>query len=120
MFELSFPRIRRLTLILGVGGAVAIWGARGPKEAASFLVGALLSLASFHSWMNLAESLDGSGKRPIGASVAFLALRYVLIGGAVYVIVKFLGIAPVAMIVGLLASFAAVVVELLYGRAISK
>ncbi len=49
-------------------------------------------------------------------SAAFLALRYVLIGVAIYAIIEGLGSTPGALIVGLLVSFVALILELLiYG-----
>jgi hypothetical protein len=43
-----------------------------------------------------------------------IALRYAIVGVAVYVIVRVLGITPVAVLAGLLAAFAAVILEILY------
>jgi hypothetical protein len=116
MIQLSFPRIRKLTVILGlVGGAIA-FAAAGLNAAAGFITGAALSLASLHSWIRLAEMLDPAAPhRPGRASALFLALRYVVIAAALYVIVKYLRFTAAAMIVGLLVSFAAVVIDLLYG-----
>jgi len=42
-----------------------------------------------------------------------IALRYLLIGAAIYAIVKLLGFTPVAVLWGLLAAFGAVVLEIL-------
>jgi hypothetical protein len=41
-------------------------------------------------------------------------LRYAVVGAAVYVIVRILGITPVAVLAGLLTVFAAVILEILY------
>jgi len=115
MINLSFPRIRKLTVILGlVGGAIA-FAAAGLNAAAGFIAGSAISLASFHSWVRLAEMLDPDAPtRPGRATAVFLALRYVVIAAALYVIVKYLRFTAAAMIVGLLVSFAAVVIDLLY------
>jgi hypothetical protein len=48
-------------------------------------------------------------------SAVFLSLRYVLIGVAIYAIIEGLGSTPEALIVGLLVSFAALTLELLWG-----
>jgi hypothetical protein len=50
----------------------------------------------------------------------FLALRFLLIGIAIYAIIEGLGSTPGALIVGLLVSFAALVLELLWGAVGSK
>jgi hypothetical protein len=116
MITLSFPRVRKLTVVLGLAGGIIVLIAEGPAAAAGFLTGAAISLASFHSWVRLAEMLDPAApKRPGLGSGLFLAVRYVLIGVLLYVIVKYLRLPAAAMIVGLLVSFAAVVVDLLYG-----
>ena len=116
MLEISEQRVLRLTLVLGVIGTVAVLAKYGVRDAVGFAVGAALSYFSFRSWNTLAETVGASGKRPAKGSAVFLALRYVLIGVAVYAIIKGLGSTPGALIVGLLVSFAALVLELLiYG-----
>ena len=112
--EISQPRVLRVTLILGVAGAAAVllkWGAR---DALGFAVGTGLSYLSFRSWMRLAQTIGVSGKAPATGSAAFLAMRYVLIGVAIYVTIKGLGSSPGALIVGLLVSFAALLFELIF------
>ena len=118
MIQLSFPRIRNLTILLGLLGSAIAWAASGWPSAAGFLAGAAFSLASLHSWIRFAEMIDPDApQRPGKAAGLFLALRYVLIAGALYVIVKYLRFTAAAMILGLLVSFAAVVIDLLYGYA---
>ena len=118
MIEFSYARARRFAWIVAAAGAVASLFAGGLKDAAGFGVGAAISLVSMHSWMQLSEALGGEAtggpKRSVAFSAVFMALRYLIIGAVVYAIVKLLGSSPVAMITGLLASFAAVVLELLY------
>ena len=113
-FDLSVTRITRIALALGAMGVVAAGFLLGPRDAAGFLVGALLSLATIRSWFKLANNLGADGSVPGGGAAIFLVLRYVLIAGAVYATIKFLGSSPMALILGLLVSFAAVVVELFF------
>ena len=110
----SVERARRLTIVVGAAGALVVLVWLGPREAAGFLVGAALSFLSLHSWVRIAET-SGAGRRTAFAAATFLALRLALIALAVYGIVRVLGVTPVALIVGLLVSFAAVILELLYG-----
>jgi hypothetical protein len=118
MINLSFPRVRKLTVIFGLVGAAIALATGGLSAAAGFITGAAISLASFHSWVRLAEMLDPDAPtRPGRASAVFLALRYVLIAAVLYVIVKYLRFTAAAMILGLLVSFAAVVIDLLFGLA---
>ncbi len=115
MGEISLPRIRRLTLIVALAGALVLLPWRGYQDALGFLGGGLFSLLSLRAWIKVSDSLGTTIKKPSpGLAGLFLALRYVLIALAIYAIVNLLGISPVALIVGLLASFAAVILELLY------
>jgi hypothetical protein len=55
----------------------------------------------------------GSGA-PLGGSAVFFGLRYFMVGGAVYVIVKILEISLISVLAGLFVSAAAIIVEILY------
>src|SRR5580700_7653543 len=112
---MSEQRVLRLTVILGAIGTCAVFAKWGGRDAIGFLVGAGLSYLSFRSWVRLAESIGDSGKVPATGSAVFLALRYVLIGLAIYAIIEGLGSTPGALIVGLLVSFAALALDLLWG-----
>src|SRR5258708_8705462 len=92
----------------------------GLREAVGFVTGTALSYMSFRSWERLAESVGASGKAPAMGSALFLSLRYLLIGVAIYVMIVGLGSRPGALIVGLLVSFVALTVELLWGAVGSK
>ena len=105
----------RLTLVLGAIGSVAVLAELGVRDALGFAAGAGLSYLSFRSWGKLAESVGASGKAPAMGSAVFLSLRYVLIGVAIYVIIEGLGSTPGTLIVGLLVSFVALTLELLWG-----
>ena len=110
----TLVRIRRLTIIIGLVGTAAVLLLRGPRDAAGFLAGAAFSLISLRSWMRLSEAAGAGSVPSIRAHGIFLALRYVLFAVALYAIVNVLGITPVAPIVGLLVSFAGVILGLLY------
>jgi hypothetical protein len=113
-------RIRRLTIIIGLVGTVAVLLLRGPRDAVGFMAGAAFSLLSLRSWIKLSASV-GAGAAPSARRHGlFLALRYVILAVALYAIVNVLGITPVAIIVGLLVSFAAVILGLVYESVVSK
>jgi len=84
------------------------------------LVGAGLSLITVRSWFKLADAIGASGKLPAAGSVVFLVVRYLLIAGAVYATIYVLRSSPAVLIMGLLVSFFAVVLELLFGLSVSK
>jgi small-conductance mechanosensitive channel len=117
---ISEQRVLRLTLVLAAIGAVAVMVRYGARDALGFLAGAGLSYLSFRSWVRLAETVGDSGKRPATGSAVFLALRYVLIGVAIYVIIEGLGSTPETLIVGLLVSFVALALQLLWSAVGSK
>jgi hypothetical protein len=118
--EISERRVLRITVALGAAGTVLVLARHGWRDALGFLIGAGLSYLSFRSWVRLAETVGVSGTRPARGSAMFLALRYVLIGLAIYAIIEGLGSTPGALIVGLLVSFAALALELLWGAIGSK
>lgn len=119
--ERTLLRIQRLTLIIGLAGCAAVLLVRGPREAAGFLAGAAFSLVSLRSWIRLTQAASGASSVPSARTYGlFLALRYVLLGVGLYVIVRVLGITPIATIVGLLVSFAAVILGFLYESVTSK
>jgi hypothetical protein len=115
VLDISEQRVLRLSLILGAIGTIAVLARHGMRDAIGFLIGAGLSYLSFRSWVRLAATIGDSGKRPATGSAIFLVLRYVLIGLAIYAIIEGLGSTPGALIVGLLVSFAALILELLWG-----
>jgi hypothetical protein len=114
VIDFSPARAWRFVLILGAAGTALTLGLGGLREAIAFVIGSALSALSLYSWVRVTDAVAATGKQPPLTSAVFLALRFLIIGVALYVIVNFLGIPAVPMIVGLLVSFAAVVVELLY------
>jgi hypothetical protein len=120
MIELSIDRITRIAIVLGVIGVLIAFGLRGARDATGFFVGAGLSLITVRSWFKLADSIGSSGKLPATGSVLFLVVRYLLIAGAVYATINVLRSSPAVLVMGLLVSFFAVVLELLFGLSVSK
>jgi ATP synthase I subunit len=113
-YERALRRMVRLTFGVGAAGVILSLILYGPRIAAGFLLGATFSLLNLRWWTGVAEAIGGSGKAPIRGSAGLLAMRYVFVAGAIYVIVKFLKITPAALLVGLLVSVAAVMLEALY------
>ncbi|MEQ1945878.1 MAG: ATP synthase subunit I [Bryobacteraceae bacterium] len=118
MYQLSLPRITRITLLIGAVGTIATGLLWGVSTGGAFLVGAMLSLITIRSWVQFAAMLtnpDPGARKPGAASGMFLVLRYLLFAGIVYVMMKYLESPPAAILAGLLASFAAVVLDFLSG-----
>lgn len=116
----ALERMTRIAAATGIAGVLItlIW--RGPRVAAGFLAGAIISMINLRWWTGLVNALGSSGKPPRRASAILLGLRYVLVAAAVYVIVKILEIAVLPVLAGLFVSVAAVLIEILYELISSK
>ena len=112
-YDRALRRVRLFALLVGATGSVTLLVTQGLRPAAGFLMGAALSILNFRGLAMLVNVLGGSPK-PGPLAALFIALRYLLIGCAIYVIVRFLGVTPAAVVWGLLAAFAAVILEILY------
>jgi ATP synthase I chain len=111
-YERALWRIRLFTAVVGLAGTIVLLLSQGLRPAAGFLAGAALSILNFRGLSMLASAIGGTSK-PGPLAAVLIALRYVLIGTIIYVIVRFLGVTPAAVIWGLLAAFAAVILEIL-------
>jgi len=112
-YEQALGRVRRFAVVLALTGTAAVLVAHGLRMAVGFMLGAALSILNFRGLSMLVNVVGGTAK-PGALAAVLIALRYLLIGCAIYVIVRFLGVAPAAVVWGLLAAFAAVILEILY------
>ena len=112
-YEQALRRVRRFAILVGLTGTAAILLAYGLRTATGFMFGAALSILNFRGLSMLVNVVGGAAK-PGALAAVLIALRYLLIGCAIYVIVRFLGVTPAAVVWGLLAAFAAVILEILY------
>jgi hypothetical protein len=95
---------------LGLAGTLALCFTRGISDAASFLIGAAISFASFWGWRRVVDSL---GPNPRKRSRSFFVLRLIALVGLACVIIKYLRLNVAVGAVGLLVSGAAVILELI-------
>jgi hypothetical protein len=112
-YQRAFQRIRWWTALTTVAGTTAWAAIQGVRPGAGFLCGSAISVLNFRGIEMLAGSL-GSSKRPRAFAALLMVFRYALAGGALYVIVRILGFAPLPVLAGLLVPFGAVVLEILY------
>ncbi len=106
--------IRRITLwimVLGSLGAISVGISKGVAFGAGFLLGASLSYVSFWRWTKVVDALTGASKP---RSLGVWLLRFAVLIGTGYVIVKYLEVKPVAVFMGLLVSAAAVLISITY------
>ena len=114
-YDRALRRILRMTLALGILGALVALFWRGVNDASGFVIGSSFSLLNFTWWKGLANALGGpSGERPLRGNAVFLAARYLVAAALIYVIVRFLGITLAAVLAGLFVSVAAIILEILY------
>jgi hypothetical protein len=111
-FERALERMRKAMLVLGVGGALAALAWRGWTWGAGFALGSVASWLNFR-WLR--QIVDGLAGKPTRKRVMAMAgLRYLILGGGAYVILRFSRISLHAFLAGLFISAAAVVVEIIY------
>jgi hypothetical protein len=115
LYEEAVRRIRRMMAALVVGGVAAGAGFRGWQAGLSFALGAAISWVSFN-WLHAAvDALDPNRPHARRRRVfAFVWLRYILLGGGGYAIVKIFGVNGIAALIGLFVPAAAVVAEIIY------
>lgn len=114
---MTIHRLFRLTALFGILGFVWYFRLEGARSAVAFLLGAAISFGNLwlFNWLAGALASSNSARKPWQAG-AFVG-RYLVLFTAGYVIVKALGVNPLAVVLGLFASTAAVllssVIELL-------
>ena len=113
-YQGALRRITWLVIILGIAGTVFVWSRHGARTGAGFLAGSLISGFSIHNFREVADGLGGPATRRRAIFAIIYVVRYGLIAGAVYVIVKYLEVSLMAVLAGLFVSAAAVVTEILY------
>jgi hypothetical protein len=111
LFQQTTQRVARIAGILGIGGVVGafLWG--GWSSAAGFALGATASWLAFRGLKRVVGALGTDCPAPRLGWKSLL--RYLMIAGAAYVIVKYTVVDLRAGLVGLFLSTAAVLVEIL-------
>lgn len=108
------PSIRRLywlTASFGIIGFVSYFWVLGPRPAFGFLLGAVGSFGNLWLFDWLARSIAPSDAPRQPWKAGAFVLRYLVLFTIAYVIVKGLGVNPLAVVLGLLASTAAVLLS---------
>ncbi|SPE38054.1 conserved membrane hypothetical protein [Candidatus Sulfopaludibacter sp. SbA3] len=107
----ALARIRKLIAVFGMGGTAAAFAWRGWPAGLGFGLGAVISWLNFR-WLH--QLVDAIGGKSIRRGIAVIAgLRYLLLGGAAYVILRFSKISRPAALSGLFVTAAAVIVEII-------
>jgi hypothetical protein len=109
-YERVVGRITRITVVLVGAGSVVAWIAGGWSWAAGFALGGAVSWLSFR-WLKQVVGAIGTERPPSNLAMKGV-LRYLMIGAAAYVLLKYTTMSLRAGVVGLLVSSAAVLVEI--------
>ena len=112
-FEDALARIAKSMIAIAAAGLVLAWAWRGWKYGAGFAVGAAASSLNFRWLKQIVDALGSS--RPTRKRIAVLAgMRYALLGGGAYVILRYSPVNLMAAMVGLFVAVAAVIVEICF------
>jgi len=106
-------RVQRWQVLAAAVGFPVWWMLGGQREALSFAVGAIASIGSFGLLDRFSAAVTGG--RVSGAGVAASALRILLVGGLLFVIMANYSLHPFAAGTGLLITVAAITIEALVG-----
>jgi hypothetical protein len=108
----AVARIWTITYVIAAAGTPGLFAWRGWKWGVGFAVGCAISGLNFHWLKQVATRLGTSDAKPRMA--VLLGLRYLLLGGCSYVILKYSEISLPAFFWGLFATVAAVIIEILF------
>jgi hypothetical protein len=114
----AVARIWKLIWAIGAAGAVALVAWRGWWWGAGWVIGTAVSALNFRWLKQLVLAIGGEDPKPRKA--VFLGMRYVLLGGGAYVILRFSAISLPAALSGLFVSVAAVIVEIILELAYAR
>ena len=114
----AVARIWKLIWAIGAAGAVALVAWRGWWWGAGWVIGTAVSALNFRWLKQLVLAIGGEAAKPRKA--VFLGMRYVLLGGGAYVILRFSAISLPAALSGLFVSVAAVIVEIILELAYAR
>lgn len=116
--ELALERIHKATFALAAGGTIGALAWRGWTWGAGFALGSALSWLNYR-WLKQVAYAIGTPTPPRRIIVLF-GLRYALLGGGAYVILRFSNISTTAVLLGLFVSVAAVIVEIIIQLAYAR
>lgn len=116
--EALLRRAMRITLIIGLLGALAVWKAAGWRNAAMLAAGTVISAASIAEWRRLIRYINArldQKQIPRGAAVAivFFLLRLGIFAGVIYGSLKCFQGSVLALLCGLGLAVLAVLWEAL-------
>ena len=116
--EYALERIHKAGFALGAGGTIALLAWRGWMWGGGFALGSIISWLNYR-WLKQVAYAVGT-ERPPKRVVILFGLRYAILGGGAYVILRFSQISVPAVLWGLFVSVAAVIVEIIIQLAYAR
>jgi len=110
-FNRAVERMRRVMAVIVAAGAIGLFVWRDWTWSAGWLLGCAASALNYHWLRRITQSVGSAGGSDRKA--ALLGLRYLLLGGGAYVILKYTRVSLPAALAGLFVPAAAVVIEIL-------
>jgi hypothetical protein len=113
-YDRALRRMRRFAVAFAVLAVTAVLIRWGWADGIGCGIGAAASLLNLGWWQRLAGGIGPAGGKRRTVSAVFLGMRYLILGGICFVIIKFFGVSLPAIVAGLLISVAAVLAEIVY------
>jgi len=110
-YDRFIRRVSWIILALALTGSAVMALVKGARIGLAFLVGAMVSYASFWGWRQVVDAVTPAPRKR--SSFPFV-LRILLLLVLAYAIIRFLGLNVAAAASGLLVSAAAVLLELIF------
>ena len=107
----SLKKMEHYALIIAALGVAVLLVNAGWRTALGFACGAAMSHFNFWLWKRVVANVGEPGGGNL--SMGLVGLRYLLIGGAVFAIIKVLDVSALAVLVGLLVTVAAALTEII-------
>ena len=113
--DLAVVRVKWLIVALALLGAVLGLLLKGVAWALGYLFGSTIAFGSFHATCRFVMAMGQPGTPKPGTwRIVLFGFRYLIIAGAVYVMMNVFGLSFIAALFGLLTASAATLLEILY------
>lgn len=116
--QFALVRIQKASFAISAGGTVGLFVWAGWTWAAGFALGSAISWLNYR-WLKQVAYALGTADPPKRIAIV-LGLRYLLLGGGAYVILRFSKISMPAVLLGLFVTVAAVIVEIIIQLAYAR
>lgn len=115
-YTVVLRRVRQIYVVLVVTGVIGFAAQGNRRSAISFLAGAAISGVSFWLLKRLVDDLGTAleGRKPRAAGLVVHLVRLLLLGGALFAILRVYGASPNSLCVGLLVPVVSITLEALY------